>query len=501
MLDGDGQGLLRGRARTRPSARRTRGCTASALAKLDWLVVRDLVEIETAAFWYDSARDRDAASSRTEDIATEVFFLPAAAHTEKDGSLHEHAAPAAVAPQGGRAAGRLPLGALVLLPPRPHASARSWPDSTEERDRPLLDLHWDYPTDGRDRRAERRGGAAEINGCGRATASRSSRYTELKDDGSTACGCWIYCGVLRRRRSTRPRAASRHCEQSWVAPEWGWAWPANRRILYNRASADPDGQALVGAQALRLVGRATRGSGRATTCPTSSPTSRPDYVPPDGAKAEDAIAGDHPFIMQADGRGWLFVPAGPRGRAAADALRAARVAVREPALRASASNPAPPAVRRGRTTAYNPTTASRRRRYPVRGHHLPADRAPHRRRHDAASLPYLSELQPEMFCEVSPELAAERGLEHGGWATIVTRRAAIEARVLVTDRMRPLRVQGRTSTRSGCPTTGAGAGSRTGDAANDLLSIVARPERAHPGGEGGHLRHPPGPAQPGTARW
>jgi formate dehydrogenase major subunit len=88
---------------------------------------------------------------------------------------------------------------------------------------------------------------------------------------------------------------------------------------------------------------------------------------------------------------------------------------------------------------------------------------------------YLSELQPEMFCEVSPELAAERGLEHGGWATIVTARAAIEARVLVTDRVRPLRVQGRTVHQVGLPYHWGGRGLVTGDAANDLLSIVLDP--------------------------
>ena len=71
-------------------------------------------------------------------------------------------------------------------------------------------------------------------------------------------------------------------------------------------------------------------------------------------------------------------------------------------------------------------------------------------------LPYLSELQPEFFCEVSPELAAERGLEHLGWATIVTARNAVEARVLVTSRIAPLTCRAGRCTRSGCPTTGAG---------------------------------------------
>jgi formate dehydrogenase major subunit len=88
------------------------------------------------------------------------------------------------------------------------------------------------------------------------------------------------------------------------------------------------------------------------------------------------------------------------------------------------------------------------------------------------TLPYLSELQPEMFVEVSPELAAERGLDHAGWATIVTARAAIEARVMVTDRIRPLTVDGRTVHQVGLPYHWGGKGVSTGDAANELLSQV-----------------------------
>jgi formate dehydrogenase major subunit len=80
-----------------------------------------------------------------------------------------------------------------------------------------------------------------------------------------------------------------------------------------------------------------------------------------------------------------------------------------------------------------------------------------------------------MFCEVSPELAAERGLEHGGWATIVTSRAGIEARVLVTERIKPLAVQGRTAHQIGLPYHWGYRGIGTGDAANDLFSIVLDP--------------------------
>jgi formate dehydrogenase major subunit len=90
-------------------------------------------------------------------------------------------------------------------------------------------------------------------------------------------------------------------------------------------------------------------------------------------------------------------------------------------------------------------------------------------------VPYLSELQPEMFCEVSPELAEERGLEHNGWATIVTARNAIEARVMVTARMTPLRVQGRVVHQVGLPYHWGPNGYSTGDSANELAHLALDP--------------------------
>jgi len=89
--------------------------------------------------------------------------------------------------------------------------------------------------------------------------------------------------------------------------------------------------------------------------------------------------------------------------------------------------------------------------------------------------PYLAELQPEFFCEVSPELAAERGLEHGGWATVVTARNAIEARVLVTERVAPLRLDDRVIHQIGLPFHWGPNGYGRGDAANELSSVVLDP--------------------------
>jgi formate dehydrogenase major subunit len=91
------------------------------------------------------------------------------------------------------------------------------------------------------------------------------------------------------------------------------------------------------------------------------------------------------------------------------------------------------------------------------------------------TLPYLSELQPEMFCEVSPRLAEERGLTNGDWATIVTSRTAIEARVLVTERMRSLRLGERWVEQVGLPYHWGANGISTGDSSNDLVNVTLDP--------------------------
>jgi formate dehydrogenase major subunit len=120
-------------------------------------------------------------------------------------------------------------------------------------------------------------------------------------------------------------------------------------------------------------------------------------------------------------------------------------------------------------------------------------------------LPYLAELQPEFFCEVSPELAAERGLEHLGWATIATARNVVEARVLVTSRVPPLTVQGHRLHQVGLPYHWGWSGYSTGDSANDLVGISLDPnvhiqeDKAfacdiRPG------RRPTGPARPALVR-
>jgi formate dehydrogenase major subunit len=435
-----------------------------ALANLDWLVVRDLFEIESASFWHD-APEIETGELRTEGIRTEVFLIPASSHVEKDGSftntqrlLQWHHK--AVEPQGDCRSDLwfyFHLGRIL----RERVSG-----STDPRDRPLLDLAWDYPTVGSLGDPDAEAVLAEIGG--RTTdGSPLSSAGELRADGSTACGCWIYCGSVRDGvNQTARRKPGR--EQGWVASEWGWAWPDNRRILYNRASADPDGKPWSERKKYVWWDEET-GRWTGYDRPDFPVDKRPDYQPPDGARAEQGLSGSEPFIMQSDGRGWLFAPAGLVDGPLPTHYEPHESPVRNPLYRQQAS-----------------PVRERFRRKGNRYNHSPDDRFPYvmttyrlTEHHTAGgmsrTLPYLSELQPEMFCEVSPQLAAERGLQHGDWATIVSSRTAIEARVLVTDRLKPLRVQGRLVHQVGLPYHWGNRGVSTGDSANDLFPLALDP--------------------------
>jgi formate dehydrogenase major subunit len=207
-----------------------------ALARLKWLVVRDLVETETASFWYDSPEvERGELVPGT--IATEVFLFPAAGHAEKDGTFtntqrllqwHEKA----VEPPGDCTSE--PWFVFHLgrrLKERAKASRR-------RRDQPLRALTWDYPLAGARREPVVEEIAREINGRQVDGGELVNGFGELAADGSTACGCWIYSGLfaggVNRARQRAPHTDLGH--------GWGFAWPADRRILYNRCSARPDGQ-------------------------------------------------------------------------------------------------------------------------------------------------------------------------------------------------------------------------------------------------------------------
>jgi formate dehydrogenase major subunit len=440
-----------------------------AMASLEWLVVRDLVEIETATFWKDSP-EIETGELRTENIGTEVFFLPAAAHTEKDGCFtntqrllqwHEKA----VEPQEDC---RSELHFFFHLGRKIREKLAG---STDQRDRPILDLTWSYPTHGPHDEPDAEAVLAEINGFD-SEGQPIPKYQELKDDGSTSCGSWIHAGIYAEGVN-QPARRKPWREQDWVAREWGWAWPANTRILYNRASADPAGKPW--SERKRYVWwDDEEGQWTGHDHPdTGAPDKRPDYVPKRRAKGIEALRGDDPFILHPDGLGWIFVPAGLVDGPLPTHYEPHESPFPNP-LYGQAQNPTRQTFDRDENP-YNPSAGQPGQdvfpfvltSYRLTEHHTAGGMS--------RTLPYLAELQPELFCEVSPELAAVRGLEHGGWATLITARTAIEARVMVTERMKPLLADGRVVHQVGIPYHWSGAGIATGDTVNDLFSLALDP--------------------------
>jgi len=439
------------------------------LAALKWLVVRDLQMIETATFWKDGP-EIATGEMRTAEIGTEVFVLPAASHIEKAGSFtntqrllqwrHQ-----AVQPRGDQ---RSDLWFVYHLGRRIRDKLA---DSGLERDRAVLDLTWDYPLQGPHDDPDAHAVLAEISGFG-PDGSPVSGYTELRNDGSTSCGCWIYSGVYADgiNQAARRKPGS---EQELDALEWGWAWPANRRILYNRASADPQGRPWSQRKALVWWDQA---AGRWTghDVPDFEATKPPSYRPPDDAVAQDAIGGDEPFIMQADGRVWLYAPTGLADGPLPTHYEPEESHHRNALHPAQRANPARQRFDRP-DNRYNPPDGQPGAEvfpyafttFRIAEHHTAGGMS--------RWTPYLAELAPEMFVEVSPALAAERGLTHVGWATIVTARSAIEARVMITERCKPLRIAGEVVHQIGLPWHWGPNGLVTGDAANELIGISLDP--------------------------
>jgi formate dehydrogenase major subunit len=442
------------------------------MANLDWLVVRDFSLIESAT-WWQNGPEIETGEMRTEDIKTEVFFLPAATHTEKAGSftntqrmLQWHHT--AVEPAGD-ARSELWFTYHLGLRIRQKLAAASV-GQTAETDRPILDLTWDYPVKGPIKEPDSEAVLAEINGRD-ADGKPLSSYTQLSDDGSTSCGCWIYSGVYAGAVNQAARRVPGE-QQNWIAGEWGWAWPANRRVLYNRASADPAGRPWSERKAL-VWWDAEKNRWTGHDVPDFVADRPPDYTPPDGATGVAALAGTDAFIMQADGKAWLYAPAG-------------MVDGPLPAHYEPQESPIANLLYGQQHNPVRQIISHRQNRYQPSGDEPGSDVFPyvattHRvTEHQTAggmtrTLPYLAELQPAFFCEVSPELAAERGLKHHDWATIVTARSAIEARVMVTERIQPLRIRGRVVHQVGLPWHWGQNGLTSGDAANELTHLSLDP--------------------------
>jgi formate dehydrogenase major subunit len=350
------------------------GLQRRALAKLKWLVVRDMAEIETATFWRDSP-EVQSGELRPEAIQTEVFLMPAASHIEKEGTFTNtqrlvQFRDKALSPPGDA---RSELWFMHHLAKRVKAH---YAGSERERDWPIVNLKWDYPERAEVREPDVEAVIKEINGYDVATGMPVGSFDELRSDGSTACGCWIYSGIYEDgvNQARRRRPGDLAAEGGIVSPEWAWAWPANRRILYNRASADPQGRPW--SERKRYVWwDEEQGRWAGYDVPDFPAEKRPDYQPKPDARAMDAIGGADPFMMMSDGRGWLYSPSGLLDGPLPTFLRAGRVADAEPALPQDERQPG----RDPLAAAGEPIRRSRRPGLPGGGNDLPADRASHGR--------------------------------------------------------------------------------------------------------------------------
>jgi formate dehydrogenase major subunit len=435
-----------------------------ALAKLKWLVVRDMVETETASFWYASP-EVERGELSPESIATEVFLFPAAGTAEKAGTftntqrLLQHRGKAVDPPGDARSETWF----MVHLGRRLKAMADR---DRESKNEPLRALTWDYTTVGPQAEPRVDEVLREINGWSVPDHRQLGNIKDLKNDGSTASGAWIYCGVFPEENRNR---ANERDSKDLLGHGWGFAWPNDCRIIYNRASARPDGKPWSERKKLVWWDDAKQ---------EWTGLDNPDYeknMPPEApadlenGHGTQALGGAKPFTLHPDGVGWIYVASG---------LKDGPLPAHYEPLESLIDNPLydqqnnPPADRKKRSD--NPYAAQHDARfryilttYRLTEHHTAGGMTRH--------LPHLSELQPELFTEVSPELAAEAGLQHGDWATITTARALVEARVLVTSRMKPMRIDGHTIHQIGLPYHWGYRGNVTGDVVNDLLAISEEP--------------------------
>jgi len=431
----------------------------AAMERLDWFVNVDSYENETSSFWKREGADPSK-------IGTECFFLPAATVLEKDGTMTN--------------TNRMLQFHEKAVEPPDEAKSDAWiiynlgkrlkqlyAGSTDPKDRPILDVTWEYEHE--DEKERQRGEPSalrimqEINGYFTETGEQLSGFVDCKDDGSTACGGWLYSGVCPDK--TTHRARNRKGDD-YTSLDWGFAWPANRRMLYNRASADPDGKPW--SERKKYVWwDAEKNEWTGYDIP-DFPRNKAPGTAADWQKGDIfAHSGADPFIMQLDGRGQLFVAAGLKDGPLPAHYEPVSSIV-ENQLYSQQHNPALKEWKR----PDNPYSGHINPDYP---HVLTTYRITELSGVYTRYIPWLAELQPEAFCEIDPELAVEAGIRNGEYVTIQTATNEIEARALVSGRMKPLRVAGKRVHQIGLPYLYGDFGFTRGDTSGDLIPLAMDP--------------------------
>jgi formate dehydrogenase-N alpha subunit len=431
-----------------------------AMKKLDWMVVQEIFDTETCSFWR-------APGENPADIQTEVFVLPAADAMEKEGSIVTSGRLIQWRPKVAEAPGEALPDHQILNLIALNLKGLYATDSGPFAD-PIVHLNWDYGVE-----LDIEKVAAEINGYytrdvtdedGNLIGKKGDivvNFTKLLDDGSTACGNWLYSGywypaddgegnimpATKRRGQKDPGGLGTY-------PYWAFSWPVNRRIIYNRCSADPDGKPWSEDKAL-IWWDGEKWTGHDV----------PDFGK---TKAPDAAGGLDPFIMKTDGKGWLFgaLNEGPLP----EHYEPVESPVDRHLLSSQMHNPVIKVwkTNEGQDIGDNWGTPDK---FPIVAttyrlvEHWQAGGM-------SRWLEWLTECQPEMFVEMSKELAQEKGIKNGEKVKVRSARGEIEAVAIVTARFKPFSVNSKTVHQVGMPWHFGWGGLATGDSANDLTPHV-----------------------------
>jgi formate dehydrogenase major subunit len=406
--------------------------TREAMANLDWMVVVNLFDNETSSFWKGPGMD-------PKKIKTEVFFLPCSASMEKEGSISNSGRWAqwrfkAQNPQGQSK----PDGDIIVelfneirnLYKKPGGA---FPD-------PILKLKWDYVTN---HAFDPHLVAKAINGyftkdvtIGDKTYKKGDlvpAFAMLKDDGSTSCGTWIYCQSYNQDGNNMARRDKTDDSGIGLYPKWSWAWPVNRRIIYNRASVDPTGKPWKGKKpVIEFVGEVK--DGKYTTQKWKGDVPDGPWYPlknPDGTARED---GKLPFIMKSDGYASIYGP-GLNDGPFPEHYEPIECPVEKNPFGAQLANPvaATFATVRDVIKTCDPRFPFVCSTYRVTEHWQTGVLT--------RWLPWLIEAEPQMFVEMSEELAQNRNIKNGEKVIVESPRGSLEAVAMVTKRLKPFKIQ------------------------------------------------------------
>jgi formate dehydrogenase major subunit len=441
-----------------------------AMRNLQWLVVVDLFETETASVWKQPGVD-------PKSCPTEVFFIPGAPAAEKDGSITNTMRMAqwhtrAVEPPGDA---RSDAAFIVDLGNRVKALYK---DSKAAKDRPVIGLVWDYQPQGPKQEPNMELVLKECNGYatedihekdGKPLYTKGQpvkTFGHLKDDGSTACGNWLYTGIYPEEGKNLAARRERPKEGDYLAHEWGFSWPANRRILYNRAAADPKGKPW--SERKRLIwwdekGRKWVGK----DVPDFNPTMAPD-APRAREGPFSGISGIDAFIMNPHGKGQFFAALldGP--------FPEHYEPFESPTKNLLSSVDHNPVAKVWDLGDLNQLGGPDKYPYVLTTYRLTEHHAAGMSRH----VPWLSELFFGHFAEINPDMARELGINNGDMITVESARSKIHTRALVTERIQPFVIDGKKVYQVGIPWHWGWQGvmpSARGDITNDLVASLGDP--------------------------